>query len=345
MNCLNCGTEMTNNQVKTKKDFISYDMCDKCGSLWLDAGELDKMAFHVQGSIEYCSQRSDGEHEAQAKKCPRCDNFNLDPVRFLNQTDIILHHCKNCGGFWLDGGELDLVDKELAKIMPVSGHGFSDFVNNVHVPYWYQRVKGKSSETDTHVEVLPIKGASLIGATASTCPACQKKLNEYKMFSMKFKGCPGCKGIWLYNDELRKLKNKIEHGSVRWLNDEIENLEKTSAIVTERPCVECRNANLISAIFGKSKIVIDWCPKCHGMWLDGGAFDSIATYLEDELHSMHHKEIEHKAVEEIRRIWSGGPESRFEELRDARATVSALINTTIFEHPLLAQLLMGAPRL
>ena len=345
MKCLNCGTEMTNNQVKTKKDFIFYDMCEKCGSLWLDSGELDKMAFQVQGSIEYCSQQKDAEPEPQVKKCPRCDGFNLDRVRFLNQTDIILHHCKNCSGFWLDGGELDLVDKELAKIMPVSGKGFSDFVNNVHVPYWYKRVKAKSSDVESQVEVLPIKGASLVGATTCACPACKKKLNEYKIFSMMFKGCPACKGIWLYNDELRKLKNNIEHGSLRWLNDEIENLDKTSAIATKRPCLECENVNMVSAIFGKSNIVIDWCPQCHGMWLGGGTFDSVTAYLEDELQSMHHQEIEPKAIEEIKRIWSGGPESRLEEARDARATVSALVNTTIFEHPALVDFLMHLPRL
>jgi hypothetical protein len=42
--------------------------------------------------------------------------------------------------------ELNLFDNELAKIMPVSGHGFSDFVNNVHIPYWYKRIE--KSRTD-----------------------------------------------------------------------------------------------------------------------------------------------------------------------------------------------------
>jgi Zn-finger nucleic acid-binding protein len=345
MKCLNCGTEMTTIQVKTKKDFISYNICEKDGSLWLDAGELDKLAFQVQGSIEYSSQLKDAEPETQVRKCPRCDDFNLDRVRFLNNTDILLHHCRNCGGFWLDGGELDLVDKELAKIMPVTGKGFSDFVNNVHVPYWYQRVKKKSSETDFHVETAPIVGASLVSSTTDVCPADKNNLNEYKIFSMVFEGCPVCKGIWLYRDELRKLKNNIEHGSLRWLNDEIENLDKTSAIVTKRFCVDDENVNLISAVFGKSNVVIDWCPQCHGMWLDGGTFDSVTAYLEDELHSMHHQEVEHKAVEEIKKIWSGGPESRFEEARDVRATVSALVNTTIFEHPALVDFLMHLPRL
>ncbi len=104
MKCLNCGTEMTTNQVVTKKDSISYDMCDKCGSLWLDAGDLDRMAFNVTGSIEYCEEIGTDEPEKQPKKCPRCDDFNLSKVKFLESDDIHLHLCRNCGGFWLDGG-------------------------------------------------------------------------------------------------------------------------------------------------------------------------------------------------------------------------------------------------
>ena len=68
MKCLNCGTEMVTNQVVTKKDSISYDMCEKCGSLWLDAGDLDKMAFKTVGSIEYCEEIGTDEPEKNAKE-------------------------------------------------------------------------------------------------------------------------------------------------------------------------------------------------------------------------------------------------------------------------------------
>ncbi|MGC2417163.1 MAG: zf-TFIIB domain-containing protein, partial [Candidatus Acidiferrales bacterium] len=172
MNCLNCGTEMTNNEVITKKDRISYDMCEKCGSLWLDKGELDKMAFTVEGSIEYCESEKDSLPEQQAKKCPRCDDSTLAKVKFLECDDIFLHYCRNCGGFWLDGGELNLIDQTLTRIMPVAGKGFSDFVNNTHVPYWSKRVQKPSGETDFRVEVLPIKGATLKQTTGDICPAC-----------------------------------------------------------------------------------------------------------------------------------------------------------------------------
>lgn len=343
MDCFNCHIEMTNIQVVTKKAQISYDLCEKCGSLWLDAGELDKMAFQVEGSIEYCEQDESTEPEKQKRKCPRCDDFYLEKIRFLGCDDVLLHHCRNCGGFWLDGGELNLIDKELAKIMPVSGKGFSDFVNNVHVPYWFKRVQRKSSETDFQVDVPPIRGAKLEKATTDDCPACKTNLNEYEFMSMKFEGCPKCKGLWLVKDELRRLKNKVEDGHLRWLNEEIENIERTNIVATKLPCVKCKNVNMVSVIFGKSSLVIDWCPNCHGMWLDRGEFEAMMEFLKQELGRMKPKDIEKQAASDVKRIWSGGPESRVDEALDAKAAVSALINTTIFEHPALLKTLVEFP--
>ena len=344
MKCLNCGTEMTNNEVVTKKDRISYDMCQKCGSLWLDSGELDKLAFQVEGSIEYCEQEKDKQPETQIRKCPRCDDFALDKVRFLESDDIFLHYCRNCGGFWLDGGELNLIDKELAKIMPVRGKGFSDFVNDIHVPYWFKRVKKPSGETDFQVDVPPIKAAKQVGSTGNNCPVCGISLNLYSVFSMEFEGCPKCKGIWLVKDELRKLKNNVEDGSMRWMNAEIEEMEKASVVSARRPCVKCKTVKMVSVIFGKSSVLVDWCPQCHGMWLDRGEFEAITDYLRHELMQTPPAEIEKQAAADVKRIWSGGPESRLDELLDAKAAVSALIGATIFEHPTLFKLCMGVPR-
>jgi uncharacterized protein len=335
MKCLNCGTEMVTNQVVTKKDSISYDMCEKCGSLWLDAGDLDKMAFKTVGSIEYCEEIGTDEPEEKPKKCPRCDDFKLSKVRFLESDDIDLHLCRNCGGFWLDGGELKLIDNVLAEDGPIKGHGFSDFVNNVHVPYWYKRIQKPSSETDFTVDVPPIKDAVQKESTADICPVCGQNLFVYSIFSMDFEGCAKCKGIWLVKDELRKLKNKVNEGSMRWLNDEVEDMEKTSARVTNRSCVKCKTTKMVSVLFGKSSVIVDWCPQCHGVWLDKGEFEAITAYLRQELGAMHPKDIEKLVAEDLERVWSGGPETRIQELLDARAAVSALINTTIFDHPAL----------
>ncbi|MGH9404993.1 MAG: zf-TFIIB domain-containing protein [Terriglobia bacterium] len=290
------------------------------------------MAFQVEGDIEYCSQLRDEGTEAEIKKCPRCDGVELDRVKFLECDKIILHRCNNCGGFWLDGGQLNLIDQELARIMPVRGRGFSDFVNNVHIPYWFQRIGRKSSETDFRLDVPPIQGAQLKGVTADQCPACAGTLNSYDAFSMPFEGCPRCKGIWLFKDELRKLKNKIEQGSMRWLNEEIENIEKASVISTQRPCIKCKTVNLTSVLFGKSSIVIDLCPRCYGIWLERREFEFIVDYLRKEL-AKSPDEIEKIALEDLKRVWTGAPEGRLEEMRDAYGAMSALINALFLEHP------------
>lgn len=345
MKCLSCGNEMTSNQVVTHKASVTYDMCEECGSLWLDAGELDKLAFQVEGDIEYCSQEKDAKQDAKPLKCPRCDDSDLDRVKFIGTDETILHRCGNCGGFWLDAGQLNLLDKELARIMPVSGKGFSDFVNNVHVPYWFKRIQKKSGDTDFHIEVAPIKGAEVKAGTTDLCPACGAALNLYKVFSMQFEGCPKCKGIWLVEDELRRLKNKMEPASLRWLNEEIDNIEKTSARTTNRLCPKCKTSKMVAAVFGHSSIVIDWCPRCRGTWLDRREFEFVVDYLKDELGHATPQEMEKIAVQDLKEVWTGGPESRLAELHDAAAALHALINFTIMDNPALQRTCLNAAAL
>jgi len=331
---------MTNYDVITKSAELVYDACERCGSLWLDRGELDKIAFEVEGSIEFCSEEEADIVERITKNCPRCDDVQLTPVRFLGETDIILDHCKNCGGFWLDGGELNLVDQELTRIMPVTGHGFSDFVNNIHVPYWFKRIKRPSSETDFKIQVQPISGAKHLRSTNEDCPACGAKLDLYSILGIEFEGCPKCHGLWLDRDELRKLKNKVGIGELHWLNREIDNIEETAAVVSKRVCPRKDSNNLLSVIFGKSSILLDWCPKCRGMWLDRGEYDKIIDYLRDEAGRATVKDVETEIAEDVKKLFHGGPESPIAEIGDIAAAVTALLNFTIFEHPELTKRLL-----
>ena len=341
MKCLNCGQEMTNYLVTAKNNQISYDICEKCGSFWLDAGELNKMSFQVAGSIEFCSDDEVKSVSEPIKKCPRCEDTALFKVSFVG-SDIVLDHCRNCGGFWLDGGELDLCDKELEKIMPLSGKGFSEFVNDVHLPYWCKKIKRQRCETDFKIEVPPIKGAKLKSDTTKECPSCKTNLNLYTVFGIDIEGCPKCKGLWLDKDELRILKDRCEAGSwttLRWLDDEIDTLEKTTGIASLRICPNCNGEKLISTCFGDTSIILDWCPSCHGIWVDRNEFEDIVLSLKAELNYLSSQEMKQKLYEEIRELWTG-PENEISEILDVKAALSALINITIFEHPKLVNTLM-----
>lgn len=340
MNCLNCRAEMMNNLVQTRKDQIAYDVCEACGSLWLDRGELDKMAFQVEGSIEYCSTDKVEGAGATAKDCPRCEDTTLDKVSFIG-SDIMLDRCGNCGGFWLDGGELDLINKELADIMGVKGKGFSEFVNNVHLPYWHKRVRRKSSETDFKVDVPPIESAIRESETEYLCPACGENLSGYSVFKMSIEACDKCKGVLLDRDELRKLKDRCTKGSwqtLRWMDDEVEAIGNANAVASKRSCPKCEGSQFVTASFGDSKILVDWCPKCNGIWLDRGEFQEILEFLKSKLNKVTSGEMKKLLYEELKEIWDG-PEDKISEVMDAKAAISALINITVFEHPLLYEYL------
>ncbi|MGH9475925.1 MAG: zf-TFIIB domain-containing protein [Terriglobales bacterium] len=334
MKCLNCNAEMARVEMQSPKATVAYDLCETCGSLWLDAGQMDKIAYQVRGSIEQSSQEAASEPEARAQKCPCCDNADLIRVRFLDCTDILLHHCQSCRGYWLDGGELDRMDKELAADGPVRNHGFADFIYNQHLPYWVKRVR--STETLPRQEAMPIDGAERTGSAQGSCPACGTPLAAYAVFGMNFSGCPVCKGSWLYRDELRQLKNTVEEGSLRWLNDEVEDVENVAGAMCKRLCPVCQGQKLMATRFGKSSASVDWCPQCRGMWLDRGELDTIVDYLRRELESAHSGEIEKRLLQAVRRVWKGGGEGRREELLDLKATIAALVHATEFEHSRLA---------
>jgi Zn-finger nucleic acid-binding protein len=244
----------------------------------------------------------------------------------------------------LDGGELARINKRLGKIMPIQGKGFSEFVNNVHVPYWHKRIKRKSSVTDFKNEVLPIKGATLKSSTSHVCPACSAQLNLYKIFGIEVDGCGACKGIWLDKDELRKLKDRAEKDSwttLRWLDDEVEAIEMAQALPSKRLCPKCDGKKLISTTFGDSHIILDYCPSCHGTWLDRNEFQEIVAFLTEKLNELTSEEAKGKVYEEIKEIWTG-PENIVSEILDAKATISAFINILIYENPMLCNIILKA---
>ena len=188
------------------------------------------------------------------------------------------------------------------------------------------------------MEAEPIYGAKHIRGTDETCPADGTRLDLYSFFGMEFESCPTCGGLWLHRDELRKLKNKLGVGQLHWLNAEVDALETSATGASKRMCPEDQ-AQLATVRFGKSSVVLDWCPKCHGLWLDRDEFQKVIGYLRDELDNASVKDVEKEIAEDFKKLVHGGPESRVAEIGDIAAAVTALLNFNIFEHPVLFKFL------
>lgn len=116
MKCLACGAEMTEETTQTKRGLVSCDVCEVCSGIWFDAGEMDAVVLQLYRSVEASSRdKAEGISEQQ-RRCPRCADQWMAKVFFLAYSEILLDHCENCRGFWLDGGELDLINQNLRQL-------------------------------------------------------------------------------------------------------------------------------------------------------------------------------------------------------------------------------------
>ncbi len=89
---------------------VEVDLCDSCGGLWLDRGELAKLKFTGgDNAINSLQQLTMGHRsvppdtEAVTLHCPACEGT----LELLPVGKIKLDLCKKCQGMWLDWGELE----------------------------------------------------------------------------------------------------------------------------------------------------------------------------------------------------------------------------------------------
>ena len=152
MKCLGCSNRLVTVREETLFDQLTYDVCERCGGLWLDKGELDKITVQTPGSVEFCTTEALRESGAggvdepvlqkrlrHARSCRRCPGRPLTKMHFMGDSKILMDYCTNCGGMWLDGGELERVNEYIRwfdkKAKPSK---FDHFLRHMHGTYWHK---------------------------------------------------------------------------------------------------------------------------------------------------------------------------------------------------------------
>src|SRR5260370_34446210 len=102
------------------------------------------------------------------------------------------------------------------------------------------------------------------------CPDCQSELKVAKLKGINIHECIKCKGKWFERSELIRAKNKADDG-LRWLDFDPfgEDAEKLSVASDGKPCPRCVK-KMQSLAYSQSKVVIDKCQSCQGVWLAHG---------------------------------------------------------------------------
>jgi Zn-finger nucleic acid-binding protein len=109
MDCFRCRQAMR----KGHRDGVLVDVCENCGGLWLDAGELEAMErkeAQERGELIRQARQELTEESRQVLKvvdlCPKCQVVKLKQIV---KRGVQLDYCPNCKGLFFDDRELERV--------------------------------------------------------------------------------------------------------------------------------------------------------------------------------------------------------------------------------------------
>jgi Zn-finger nucleic acid-binding protein len=107
------------------------------------------------------------------------------------------------------------------------------------------------------------------------CPACGRELVVLTVEGLVVDVCRGgCGGMWFDHFELDKVDEAHERLGAALLAVEFDPAVKVEE--ARRNCPKCFDVVLMKHKFSPAKpVLVDECPKCGGVWLDGGELAQI----------------------------------------------------------------------
>jgi len=111
------------------------------------------------------------------------------------------------------------------------------------------------------------------------CPTCENSaLDKSNVQGVAIHSCAKCKGTWLNKGELNRIAHPIE-GDLEYCSEDNTDQDRTSGLKCPEP--KCKGRQLVKVNFiTYSDISLDYCPDCHGIWLDPGELEAIDTEID-----------------------------------------------------------------
>lgn len=115
MKCPACANTLS--QMKVGE--ITVDVCENgCGGIWFDGFELKRVdeKHEAAGESLLNIKKNPGVKVDYLKKrsCPKCDDVIMMKHFMSVKREVEVDECPNCGGFWLDAGELGQIRDQFA---------------------------------------------------------------------------------------------------------------------------------------------------------------------------------------------------------------------------------------
>ncbi|MBX4201010.1 zf-TFIIB domain-containing protein [Candidatus Parcubacteria bacterium] len=175
------------------------------------------------------------------------------------------------------------------------------------------------------------------------CPNNHKELMQKILFhQVEVDYCPECLGIWFDYDELRLAKDEKDE-QLNWLDFDVWR-DKGKFVVSpsDKRCPKCR-IPLVEVAYDNSKVKIDYCKNCKGIWLDRGEFKQIVVYLKQK---SDYEILHHYAKNLAVQLWEvfTGPEKFRSELEDFLMVVKLFNYKFVVQHPVLNAMIEDLPK-
>jgi Zn-finger nucleic acid-binding protein len=137
MKCPACYNELKEIQVGD----VNVDVCQGgCGGIWFDAFELQRVDEQHEAGDPLLELQADPKVvvDLQRKReCPRCNGIKLHRHFFSAKRRVQVDQCPNCGGYWLDAGELAQIRAEKTETQKLDRAGASS-ISAEFIRYLYR---------------------------------------------------------------------------------------------------------------------------------------------------------------------------------------------------------------
>jgi len=170
------------------------------------------------------------------------------------------------------------------------------------------------------------------------CPICKDlDLLSSILHNVEVDYCPKCLGLWFDQEELRLAKDKKDK-DLEWLDIDLwKNDNDFNVSYGIRACPHCR-VPLYEVYYGDSKIVVDVCNLCKGIWLDRAEFKKITEWLKEKADYEILNNYTKNLFKEFGEIFAG-PETLREEIEDFLTVLKLLNYKFTTQHPVIARLI------
>ncbi|MCH8217393.1 MAG: zf-TFIIB domain-containing protein [Planctomycetes bacterium] len=107
MKCPACDNQLEQRIVGD----VAVDVCNNgCAGIWFDNFELEKFDEKHEAAGESLLQIERNPEisvdHSQKRHCPKCETQKMLKHFMSVKREVEVDECPNCGGFWLDAGEL-----------------------------------------------------------------------------------------------------------------------------------------------------------------------------------------------------------------------------------------------